>query len=99
MFRTDNFHKEGYFCPYGKRDEEFIWFNIDHVIPRSRGGSNTYANARACCIPCNEKKAADLPSVSDNKPVPSDYEIKILKKSYNKKLEEDLPPWEPYYGF
>lgn len=30
---------------------------IDHVIPKSRGGLNTYNNAVACCLRCNSKKA------------------------------------------
>jgi len=29
---------------------------IDHIIPKSRGGSNDRSNLRACCRPCNTKK-------------------------------------------
>lgn len=29
---------------------------IDHVIPRSRGGSDDWSNKVACCFPCNQLK-------------------------------------------
>lgn len=30
--------------------------NIDHVVPRSKGGSNKAVNRVPCCHPCNTKK-------------------------------------------
>ncbi|MFT3899725.1 MAG: HNH endonuclease [Gordonia sp. (in: high G+C Gram-positive bacteria)] len=33
---------------------------IDHVVPRSRGGLNTWDNCVACCAPCNRRKADRL---------------------------------------
>ncbi|MFN2606510.1 MAG: HNH endonuclease [Acidimicrobiales bacterium] len=30
--------------------------NIDHVIPRSRGGTHTWENVVAACRPCNTRK-------------------------------------------
>jgi len=35
---------------------------LDHVIPRSRGGGNTWENLVACCYPCNNRKADRTPS-------------------------------------
>jgi 5-methylcytosine-specific restriction endonuclease McrA len=35
---------------------------MDHVIPRSRGGTNDFDNCVACCRTCNQKKGARLPS-------------------------------------
>ncbi|EME19571.1 HNH endonuclease [Rhodococcus triatomae] len=34
---------------------------IDHVVPRSRGGANSWANLVACCGPCNQRKADRTP--------------------------------------
>ncbi|GGC72509.1 hypothetical protein GCM10011410_26980 [Hoyosella rhizosphaerae] len=33
---------------------------IDHVIPRSRGGTHTWDNCVACCAKCNHRKADKL---------------------------------------
>jgi len=41
--------------------------NIDHVIPRSKGGGNSWENCVACCKHCNSKKGAsylkDMPGM------------------------------------
>src|SRR5215472_16572295 len=34
---------------------------LDHVVPRSRGGSSTWENLVACCHPCNRRKGNQLP--------------------------------------
>ncbi len=34
---------------------------LDHVVPRSRGGTSTWENLVACCHPCNRKKGNRLP--------------------------------------
>jgi len=34
---------------------------IDHVIPRSRGGGNTWSNLVTCCKKCNQKKRDRTP--------------------------------------
>ncbi len=33
---------------------------IDHVLPRSRGGGDTWENLVACCLPCNNAKGDKL---------------------------------------
>jgi 5-methylcytosine-specific restriction endonuclease McrA len=35
---------------------------LDHVIPRSRGGSSTWENLVACCHDCNHRKGSRLPA-------------------------------------
>ncbi len=34
---------------------------VDHIVPLSRGGQNTWTNTVACCQPCNTKKANRTP--------------------------------------
>ncbi len=35
--------------------------NLDHVLPRDRGGQTTWENIVCSCIPCNTRKANRLP--------------------------------------
>jgi 5-methylcytosine-specific restriction endonuclease McrA len=36
--------------------------NIDHVMPRSKGGTHTWENVVACCKRCNSRKENRLPA-------------------------------------
>lgn len=36
-------------------------YEVDHIVPISRGGSNRPANLQLCCPPCNGRKAAADP--------------------------------------
>lgn len=46
------FARDGYRCQYCQAAAE----NIDHVVPRSRGGTHTWDNVVAACKPCNSRK-------------------------------------------
>lgn len=37
---------------------------IDHIIPRQKGGNDSWANLVAACIPCNRKKKNRTPKES-----------------------------------
>lgn len=54
ILRRDN-HKCGY-C--GRSD---LPLTIDHVIPKSRGGQDSWENLVAACLPCNNKKGDRTP--------------------------------------
>ncbi len=41
--------------------------NLDHVLPKSRGGKTSWENVVVSCIPCNKRKANRLPSESGMK--------------------------------
>ncbi|MDP9070868.1 MAG: HNH endonuclease [Actinomycetota bacterium] len=46
------FARDGHRCQYCGSAAE----NIDHVIPRSKGGTHTWDNVVAACRPCNAHK-------------------------------------------
>lgn len=35
--------------------------SLDHVVPRSRGGDNSWQNVVACCVTCNVRKGGRTP--------------------------------------
>ncbi len=53
------FARDGWACQYcGKRSA----LTVDHVIPRSKGGSSSWENIVASCAPCNRRKGDRLPA-------------------------------------
>ncbi len=56
MTRAGVLRRDGRFCAYcGKRAD-----TIDHVVPRSRGGTHSWENCVAACRACNSRKADRL---------------------------------------
>ena len=54
--RRGVFARDSHICQYcGERAE-----TLDHVVPRSRGGSHCWENVVAACRPCNVHKADRL---------------------------------------
>ena len=52
------FARDGWACQYcGSRSN----LTVDHVIPRSKGGSSNWENIVASCAPCNRRKGDSLP--------------------------------------
>ena len=60
--RHNIFERDHNMCQYcGKRfDRKEL--NLDHVIPRDRGGTTTWENVVCACIPCNTRKANRTPA-------------------------------------
>ncbi len=54
----------------GRYVEEKAWCRemqatLEHVIPLGRGGSNGPDNLALACLPCNDKRANDMPELED----------------------------------
>jgi 5-methylcytosine-specific restriction endonuclease McrA len=52
LSRRAVFARDGHRCQYCDRAAE----NIDHVVPRSRGGPHAWENVVASCRACNSRK-------------------------------------------
>lgn len=48
-------------CQYCGRRFSTSELSLDHVIPRSRGGTNTWDNVVCCCLDCNVRKGGRTP--------------------------------------
>lgn len=58
LTRQNIFKRDGYRCQYcGATDN----LTLDHVIPKSRGGSSTWDNLVTACKTCNSKKGDYTP--------------------------------------
>ena len=48
-------------CQYCRKQLPRTELNLDHVVPRARGGRTSWENVVCCCVPCNLKKGCRLP--------------------------------------
>ncbi len=59
LTRQEVFLRDGYTCQYcGRKTRDLT---LDHVIPRSRGGLDTWDNLVSACRPCNHRKGGRTP--------------------------------------
>lgn len=59
--RHNVFERDKNTCQYCGKIFDRIELNLDHVIPREKGGQTTWENIVCSCIPCNSRKANKLP--------------------------------------
>lgn len=59
--RENLFERDNHCCQYCGRKCAVNDLNLDHVIPRDRGGRTSWENIVTSCIACNARKANRLP--------------------------------------
>ncbi len=60
--RRSVFARDGYVCQYCGKRFPVAELSLDHVIPRSRGGSTTWENIVSACLACNVRKGGRTPA-------------------------------------
>lgn len=80
--RRNVFLRDQFTCQYCARSLPEVQLNLDHVIPRQKGGRTTWENIVTSCIRCNTRKANKLPHEADMHPL-------------NKPV---APRWKPLFG-
>jgi CRISPR/Cas system Type II protein with McrA/HNH and RuvC-like nuclease domain len=53
LSKPNIYKRDGHACVYCNSRENLT---LDHVLPRSRGGGNTWENLVTCCSRCNSRK-------------------------------------------
>ena len=83
-FSRRNIYKRDHFtCQYCGAQPGTEELTIDHVLPRSRGGTSTWENCVLACLDCNARKADRLPN---------EAHMPIRKSPVR-------PSWKPMYGW
>ena len=83
--------RDSYRCGYCSRSAN----TIDHVLPKSRGGKDTWENLVACCLKCNNSK-------SDKTPQEMGWELRIKPQMPSgviwtvRGAEKAEPQWEEF---
>jgi 5-methylcytosine-specific restriction endonuclease McrA len=78
--RANIFERDKCTCQYCGVHFERRDLNLDHVIPRDRGGLTSWENIVCSCIPCNTRKGNRLPHQAG---------MRLIKKP-------ERPKWRPF---
>jgi 5-methylcytosine-specific restriction endonuclease McrA len=57
LSRVNIYARDRNMCQYCGVVFARIGLTLDHIVPRSKGGRNSWENLVTCCQPCNRKKA------------------------------------------
>ena len=93
LSRKNILKRDNYICQYCNSKSHFM--TIDHIIPKDKGGRDSWENLVAACVPCNTKKGNKLLK---------DIDIKLSKKpkapsflfNIQKELSNSQNSWKPY---
>ena len=89
LTRRAVFARDHWSCQYCGKPAE----NVDHVLPKSRGGPHSWDNVVASCRPCNSRKENRLPQEAGLKLTRKPF---IPKDGFRLSLGHLDPSWEPY---
>ena len=97
--RINIFRRDGGYCQYCGKTFARQELTIDHVVPKSKGGTSTWENVVCCCGKCNRKKGGRTPEEARmkllNKPVKPKWgpfsNVFIKAVQYKE--------WEPFLNF
>lgn len=77
MSRLKIYQRDGYKCVYCGTHKKLT---IDHVMPKSRGGLNTWENMVTCCFDCNSKKGNKTPQEAGMKMSVKPYKPSVFSE-------------------
>jgi 5-methylcytosine-specific restriction endonuclease McrA len=81
--RHNIFLRDGNRCQFCGENFPRSELNLDHVIPRSRGGKTVWENVVTSCFACNRKKGGQLPGEAG---------LKLIRPPVR-------PRWTPFVDF
>jgi hypothetical protein len=89
--RVRLYKRDNYECAYcGQRKN----LTIDHIIPKSRGGLNTWDNLVTCCSSCNRAKSNRTPEEANMPLRVKPYEPNIFSDIINEYPVENI--WKKF---
>ena len=83
--RNRVFKRDNYECVYCGSKKSLT---IDHVIPKSKGGDNSWNNLVTCCSPCNRIKGDKTPEQAGMKMIKRPYEPTLFSDVINPSISD-----------
>lgn len=97
LTRENLMTRDGHACQYCGKQPTLRELNIDHVLPRSRGGRDSWENLVTSCMPCNLRKGWRTPEEANmhlqRRPLQPKWSFvaQILRGETRR-----FPEWNPY---
>jgi 5-methylcytosine-specific restriction endonuclease McrA len=79
--RHNIYLRDGNRCQYCGKGFQRTELNLDHVVPRSRGGTTTWENVVCSCVACNLRKGGRTPDEAN---------MRLLRPPVR-------PKWSPFH--
>jgi len=103
--RRNIFARDKNTCQYCGKKGKMEDFNLDHIIPKSKGGPMNWRNIVLSCVPCNDKKRDRSPREAGMHllrepfvPKASDVQSSFSRRLM-RKIGSDVPKnWEAFLG-
>jgi 5-methylcytosine-specific restriction endonuclease McrA len=98
LSRRNVYLRDGYTCQYCGEQPSSRELNLDHVMPRSRGGSATWENLVTSCRRCNFSKGNATPEGAGmrllRQPARPSWSLAATLAAAPRRFAE----WEPFLG-
>ncbi|MBI1320988.1 MAG: HNH endonuclease [Candidatus Hydrogenedens sp.] len=96
LSRKNIFERDRHVCQYCKRKFSKADLTIDHVMPRSRGGRDTWENLVLACVKCNIRKGSRTPDEAHMPLLRRPAKPKWLPKFGTHVPKESLHSWQRF---
>ena len=88
------FRRDGFACQYCGASPRAADLTLDHVLPRHRGGRDTWENVVAACRRCNQRKGGRTPE---------EARLPLRRRPFEPKVAtafhaEIVDTWRPWLG-
>ena len=93
--RSNLLLRDNFSCQYCNDGLTLSLMTIDHVVPRVRGGTTSWANVTSSCYSCNSAKGHRTSIKPFTKPIKPDYHT-LLKNARKLPIEIPDESWIPY---
>jgi len=94
--RARIYKRDGHKCVYCGSNKNLT---IDHVLPKSRGGTNRWTNLVTCCGSCNRKKGDKTPYEANMNMNSKPYEPSLFSEVFHNSIETLWIEFQETMGF
>jgi 5-methylcytosine-specific restriction endonuclease McrA len=96
--RLNIYARDGNTCQYCGRTLPRSELNLDHVVPRSLGGTTCWENVVCSCIPCNLRKGGRTPQQAGMRLLKTPARPRFMPLVRSPVLRSTYWEWLPFLG-